>query len=156
MAVSSGELHRIAATVIIYRDGKFLITKRSMSRKVFPGKWVVPGGGLEVRDYINDVPTHGLQWYGALEKTLRREVREEVNVEIGKVTYLLDLVFIRPDKIPVLTLSFYAPFLSGEVKINDESEDFAWIKASDVGKYDFIEGIDEEIEMVDSILKTKS
>ena len=150
------DLHRVVGTVIIYRpDQSYLITKRSKTRKVFPGKWVVPGGGLEVDDYINDAPTHGLQWYGALEKALRRELREEVNVEVGKLEYLLDLVFIRPDKIPVLTLSFYAPYKSGEVKINDESEEFAWIRASDVSKFDFIEGVDEEIEMVEKIISEK-
>ena len=153
MNMEEQHLHRVTGTVIIYRpDRTYLITKRSRSRKVFPGKWVVPGGGLEVQDYIHDKPTHGLQWYGALEKTLRREVKEEVNLEIGEVKYLLDLVFVRPDGIPVLTLSFYAPYKSGEVKINEESEDFAWIQADEVGSYDLIKGIDEEIVMADHLI----
>jgi len=41
------ELHRIAITTIIYnKDGKFLLTKRAPHKKVHPGKWTVPGGGL--------------------------------------------------------------------------------------------------------------
>lgn len=144
----------MAGTVIIYRDGKYLITKRSPTRKVMPNLWTVPGGGLEVEDYMGDKPTSFGQWYGALEKTLRREVKEEVNLEVGKIEYLLDLVFIRPDGIPVLTLSYYAPYKSGKVKLNDESTDYKWIKASEVGKYELIPGIDEEIKMVDKILKS--
>lgn len=42
------ELHRIAITGIIYNDeGKYLITRRSLEKKVFPGKWTVPGGGAQ-------------------------------------------------------------------------------------------------------------
>ena len=36
------ELHRIVTTAIIYtKDRKFLITKRSLKKKAFPGKWTV-------------------------------------------------------------------------------------------------------------------
>ncbi|MEK7081943.1 MAG: NUDIX hydrolase [Patescibacteria group bacterium] len=157
VGVKYRDLHRVVATVIIYReDGTFLITKRSEKKKVYPGKWTVPGGGLEVDDYINTKPTHGDdQWYGALEKTMRREIKEEVNLNIGKLEYLLNLVFIRPDGIPVITLSFFAPFKNGKVKLDEESTDFRWIKAKDVKKYDLISGIDEEILMVDKILKNR-
>ena len=53
MEVQNVELHRVVATAIIYRDGKYLIVKRSPNKKVFPGRWTVPGGGLEVTDYID-------------------------------------------------------------------------------------------------------
>lgn len=66
------ELHRIAPTAIIYRPNRtYLITRRALTKKAFPGKWNVPGGGLSVDDYINEPPTHGLQWYNTVEKTLR-------------------------------------------------------------------------------------
>src|SRR4051812_22534013 len=114
MEIKNRELHRIAISTIIYReDGKYLITKRA-PHKHFPNKWTVPGGGLTVDDYINTPQTHeGYQWYHSLEKTLRREVKEEVNLEIGKPEYLLDLTFLRPDGIPVLVLSYFAPYVSG-------------------------------------------
>ncbi|HEY4498234.1 MAG TPA: NUDIX domain-containing protein, partial [Candidatus Paceibacterota bacterium] len=92
-------------------------------------------------------------WYYALENTLRREVEEEVGVEMGKIDYLLDLCFIRPDDIPVITLSFYAPWKSGEVKLNSESVDYAWTTAEETKNYELIEGIGQEIEMVDKLLK---
>ena len=123
-----------------------------MSKKVFPGKWTVPGGGLEIDDYIKTKPTTKEIWYFALANSLTREIKEEVGLEIGKINYLLDLAFIRPDNIPVVTLSFYAPWKKGEVKLNDESIDYAWIKASEVKKYDLIEGIATEIKMVEAIL----
>lgn len=149
------ELHRIVATCIIHKDNKFLITRRALNKKAWPGFWTAPGGGLNVDDYVNEkANSHGV-WYNALEKTLRRELLEEVGLEVGKIEYLLDMTFIRPDGIPVVTLSFYAPWKANEVKLNDESIDHAWVTLKEAEKYDLIGGILEEIEMVDRILKAK-
>ena len=157
MEIKDKELHRIAITAIIHnQDGKFLITKRSLKKKAFPGKWTVPGGGLETDDYVNTPPTHkGDQWYNTVEKTLKREVKEEVDLEIKKPKYLLDLTFIRPDGIPVLVLSYYCEFLSGEVKLDEDSIDHKWVTVKEAEGYDLIEGILEEIKMVEEILKKK-
>ncbi len=148
------KLHRIAMTVIIYRDdGKYLITQRSMQEKAFPGKWTVPGGQLETDDYTTLPPTTASgQWYYALENGIRREIKEEVGVEIGKTTYLLDIAFIRPDNVPVVILSYYAPYVSGEVVLDEDTIDSAWVTAEEAKGYDMIEGIAEEIEMVQKIL----
>lgn len=159
--IKNSELHRIVLTAIIYNDqGQFLITKRSKKQKAFPGQWTVPGGGLEAEDYINIKPTtESGQWYYALENTLKREVKEEVNLEIGKPQYLLDLTFIRPDGIPVVVLSYYAPYESGEVALEKgELADtgYAWVSYEEAKDYDLIDGILEEIKMVDDILKKKT
>lgn len=149
------ELHRIVATCIVYKDNKYLITKRALNKKAWPGLWTVPGGGLSIDDYIDEPANdHGV-WYNALEKTLRREVLEEVELEVGEIKYLLDMTFIRPDKIPVVTLSFYAPWKSGEVKLNPESIDHAWVTLEEARKYELIAGIINEIEAVDKILGKK-
>jgi len=148
------ELHRITSTAIIVKDGKYLITRRSLNKKVFPGKWTVPGGGLETDDYVNTPKTTAAgQWYFALEKSLRREVKEEVNLEMKKLNYLLDLAFIRPDNIPVLTLSFWAFYKSGKVRLDDDAIDYKWVTSRKAKDYDLIDGIWEEIEMVDKILR---
>ena len=157
MEIQDKELHRVTTTCIIYNDeGKYLVTKRSPHKKVHPGKWTVPGGGLSTDDYTNTPQTHGnAGWYGAIEKALLREVQEEVNVTIGKALYLLDLTFIRPDGIPVIVLSYYAPYVSGEVKIDDDATEYKWATFSEAKELDLIPGIIDEIEMVDNILSSK-
>lgn len=158
MEIKERELHRIVTTTLIYKpDFTYLITKRAMHKQVMPGKWTIPGGGLEVDDYINTPPstTGAKQWYGALDKSLRREIKEEVNLEIGKPELLTDLTFIRPDGIPVLCLSYFAPYISGEVKLDDDATEFAWITIDKVGDYDFIDGIAGEIKEADKILKKR-
>jgi 8-oxo-dGTP pyrophosphatase MutT (NUDIX family) len=153
MEIQNVELHRIVSTAIIYKGNKYLIVKRSLDKKVFPGKWTVPGGGLETTDYIDTKKTTEDAWYWAVENSLKREIKEEVGLEVGKPNYLLDLVFIRPDNIPVVTLSYYCEWKSGEVKLNDENVDYKWVSAEETKDYDLISGIAEEIEMVEKIIK---
>lgn len=156
------ELHRVAVTGIIWKeDGgvrKYLITKRAPTKKAWPNKWTVPGGGMEVDDYVHSEPSYANpespQWYGAMEATLRREIREEVNLEVSDIEYLLDIAAIRPDGIPMLVLSMYCKYASGEVKLDEDATEYAWIAASEVGDYDFIKGIDDEIRQVEARLRT--
>lgn len=152
------ELHRVVTTALIYKPNFiYLVTKRALHKKVMPGKWTIPGGGLKVDDYINTPPstTEAKQWYGTLEKSLRREIREEVNLEIGKPEFFTDLTFISPESTPVLCLSYFAPYISGEVKLDDDATEFAWITIEKVGDYDFIDGMAGEIKEVDEILKKR-
>jgi len=153
MNIKDKELHRIASTAIIYKDGKYLLLRRALTKKAFPGKWTVPGGGLEVDDYINTPMTTSDHWYFATENSLRREIKEESNLEVGKMKFLLDIAFIRPDGIPVVILSYYCPYASGEVKLDEDSIDHAWVTFEEAKKYDMVEGLLQEIEMVDKILK---
>jgi ADP-ribose pyrophosphatase YjhB (NUDIX family) len=147
------ELHRVTSTAIIYKNKKYLLVQRSFEKKAFPGKWTVPGGGLEVSDYINLPKTTSQHWYFAVENSLRREIKEEVNLEVGKINYLCSITFIRPDGIPVLILSYYAPYKSGKVKLNKENINYAWVTFGEAKKYDLVEGLIDEIKMVDKILR---
>ncbi len=152
------ELHRITTTTLVYKpDLTYLITKRAMHKIVMPGKWTIPGGGLHVNDYINTPSsTAGAkQWYGALEKSLRREIKEEVGLEVGKLEFLVDLTFIRPDGVPVICFSYFAPYINGEVKLDEDTTEFRWVTLEEAKNYDLIDGIWEEIEMADKIIRAK-
>src|SRR3989344_94014 len=154
--IKEKELHRVATTCIIYNaEGKYLVTKRSPHKKAFPNKWTVPGGVLNTDDYINNPKSYDApQWYNSLESSLLREIKEEVNVEVGKPKYLLDLTFISPAGVPGLVLSYYAPYISGEVKLDEDAVEYKWVSLAEAKEIDLIKGIYEEIEMVDKLLKT--
>ncbi len=165
--IKDKELHRIATTVLIYKPNKdneftYLITRRALHKKMMPGKWTIPGGGLTIDDYINTPSsTEGApQWYGAVENSMKREIQEEVNLEIGKCELLTDLTFIRPDGIPVVCFSYFTPYKSGEVKIDQDVEgdtiDFVWVTLEEAKKYDLIDGIWDEIKDVEEILKSRN
>ena len=143
--------HVVAITGIVIKNGKYLITRRSLDKKAFPGKWTLPGGRLEVNDYINSKKDTGDHWYNILEKVLRREVLEEVGLEIESIGYLTSMTFMRGDD-PCLIVSLFADHLSGEVVLNEESLDHAWVSLVEAKEYDLIEGIYEEIAMLDKLL----
>ncbi|MBL7142170.1 MAG: NUDIX domain-containing protein [Candidatus Pacebacteria bacterium] len=147
------ELHRVTATAIIQKDGRYLILQRSPNKKAFPSRWSVPGGGLELSDYINTPKTNLDAWYFPLTNSLKREIKEETDLEVGELKYLLDLTFLRSDNVPVITLSYYCDWQSGEVKMNEENVDYKWVSLEEAKNYDLIGGIWEELEMVDKIIK---
>jgi len=154
------ERHRIATTGIIWKKEakgyRYLITKRSPNKKAWPNKWTVPGGGLAVDDYVDTPATfqnaESPQWYNAVERALRREIKEEVGLEVDTISYLLDVAFIQPDGTPSVVLSFYCKYIGGEVVLDEDATEYAWVSAKEVKEYDLIQGIDHEIELVDERL----
>ncbi len=146
--------HYVVVTAIVIKDGKYLIAKRSLEEKAFPGLWTVPGGKIEVDDYKDLPKDTGSHWYNIFENALRREVMEETGIEIDNIRYLTSLAFFRPDGIPTIVVSLFADFADGEVVLNSELSDFAWVTPEEAQEYEFIEGILEEIEMLDKYLKT--
>lgn len=143
-------LHEVAITAIIIKDGKYLVTKRAATKKRFPGRWTVPGGKLEAKDYLELPKDTSEYWYNVLEKTLAREVKEEVGLEIDNVQYLTSLATIHADGSPSLVISCIADYKSGEVTLQqEESDDFAWVDTTEAKNYDLIDGIYDELQMAD-------
>jgi len=78
--------HVVAITAFIKNntEDKFLIVKRSKNEIAYPSKWSFPGGKLEKGQSVME--------------TLKREVLEEVGLEIEDYKYYLkDFTFLRPD-----------------------------------------------------------
>lgn len=149
-------LHFVVATAIIEKDGRFLIAKRAAHEKAFPSKWTVPGGKLVLNEYNHLPKTAGFpQWYNVVDWVLRKEVKEEVGLEIETPKYLCDLVFVRPDGYPVVTLSYWAPYKSGEVNLCKDLTEHAWVTPEEAKNYDLIEGISDELAEVHRLLTEK-
>jgi 8-oxo-dGTP pyrophosphatase MutT (NUDIX family) len=150
--------HYISVTGIIYRktrDGelektKYLICKRSMKEKIFPGKWCVPGGKLQQSDFINSKKDTKDHWFDVLEKVLTKEILEETNLIIDEINYVSNLALIRPNGFSTIIISLCAKYKSGEVKLqDDELTEFAWVSLEDAKNYDLIENIYEQLEAVE-------
>ncbi len=149
-------LHEVAITAIITKNGKFLITRRSKNKKRFPGMWTVPGGKLETKDYLDLPKDTEDYWYNVLERTLEREVKEEVGLEIDNVQYLTSLATVHSDGAPSLVISCVADYTSGNVTLQEEeSDDFAWVNLEEAKKYELLDGIYDELVMADQKIKGK-
>ena len=154
MKYDKNQVHYITATVIVVKQDKFLIVKRADWEKAFPGRWTVPGGKLEVLDYAlreKDTKSH---WYNVLEDLAKKEVKEEVGVDIKNIEYVTSLVYIRSDNIPSLIISLWAEPVGEEIRLCSALTDYKWVSLEEARNYDLIEGIYEELEMLDKKLKT--
>ena len=106
--------------VIQNNEGKYLICKMPMNRGVFPGQWGIPGGGMDENE--------------TMEESLRREISEEVGLEISEIKpwYFRDDVRIKKlreggeEEQYLIYLMFLCTGM-GEVKLNDEFEAYKWV-----------------------------
>jgi len=150
-------LHYVVVTgILVNKEGKFLIAKRAEWEKAFPGKWTVPGGKLEVLDYALKKKDTSSHWYNVLENLLKREVKEEIGLEIKNIGYVTSMVYVRPDEVPCLIVSLFAELEdeNSQVKLCDALTDSKWVTLEEAREYDLIEGIYEELEILDKKLKT--
>lgn len=117
---------------LIQNEGCYLLCKMADDRGVFPGQWALSGGGVEPGERIEDA--------------LRREVREELGEQLvlSRITPWTFSDDIRTktyadgsqEEIYMIYLIFDCVSTNREVKINEEFQDFAWVKAEDLGTYD--------------------
>ena len=144
-------LFEVVITAIICRDGKYLITRRSPNKRRFPGKWTVPGGHFETDDFINLEKNTEFYWYNVLEQVLRREVQEEVGLEIDHIEYVTSLATVHDDGAPSLVISCMADYAGGEVTLQEEETDkFEWVSVEEAKSYDLLDGILDELVMTEN------
>lgn len=141
----------IVITAIVVNKGKYLITQRSKQKKRFPGMWTVPGGHLETSDYEKWPKDTKNYWYNVLERTLKREVKEEIGIKIKNIEYVTSLATVHKDGAPSLVISCMADYESGKVKLQKgETDDFKWVTLKEAKKYDLIDGIYDELVMAEN------
>jgi 8-oxo-dGTP diphosphatase len=143
--------HFIVATGIVVKDNKYLIVKRADWEKAFPGRWTVPGGKLEPEDYLSRKKDADELWYNVIEDLVRREVKEEVNLEITNLDYLTSMTYIRPDGFPSLIISMFGDYSNGDIKLCNALTEHAWVSLEEAKKFDLIDGIYEELEMLEHL-----
>ena len=156
MKYDKNQVHYVTATVIfVNKEGKFLIAKRADWEKAFSNEWTVPGGKLEVLDYALKKKDTSEHWYNILEDLSKKEVMEEVGLEFKNLNYVTSLVYIRSDNIPSLVISFWAEPIgdSTQVRLCPALTEYKWVSLEEAKNYDLIEGIYEELEILDKKLK---
>jgi len=81
---------------------------------------------------------------------------EEVGLEIKRIDYVTSLVYIREDQIPSLIISLWSEPKDKipVVRLDESLTEFAWVTLEEAKNYDLIEGIYEELEILDRKLKT--
>jgi len=119
----------IVVGVIQNENGDYLLCRMPEGRGVFPGEWGLPGGGIEPEE--------------TLEQALRREIREEVGLELGRIEPLFFTDATYPKlfadgsrrSIYMVFLLFRCAARPGPIRLNPEFEGAAWVPRERLSEY---------------------
>ena len=109
----------------LVRDDRFLLIVRGANESHAPGMLALPGGKVEQVDAVVAV----------LEATLRRELREEVGVEIDdNPVYVDSTAFVADDGQPVVNVVFLCRHRAGDARpvAPEEVAQVVWMTAAEV------------------------
>ena len=108
------------AAGLVFRDGKLLITRRSAGAHL-AGLWEFPGGKREPGE--------------TFQRCLRRELREELGIEVQILALIEDLLHHYPER-SVRLKFFHCRWLRHEPK-PILCESLAWITSAQLSQYSF-------------------
>ena len=116
--------------LFVLNEGKVLILKRSDWMAWAPNQWALPGGHIEYGELPRD---------GAL-----RELREETSLEA------FEAIHFESDE----GLHYYiVDDFNGDVKLNNEHTEHAWIDSSELNKYDIVPIVKKRIQKLFTSLR---
>ena len=116
---------------ILIKDDKFFIAQRNRNKHMGLS-WEFPGGKVEEGE--------------SFEIALKREIEEELNIEINIKNKLGEENY-QDDKINVKLHYFICSHFNGEI-ILSEHEDSAWITKNEFKNYNFAEGDSDIINLL--------
>ena len=123
---------QLAVSAAIFRDGEVLLVRRA--RSPAKGFYSLPGGRVEFGETVHEA--------------LHREIDEETALQI-QIVGLAGWREVLPGTSGgghYLILSFAARWISGEPVLNDELDDFRWLKPDAIGGLQVTGGLPEIIQ----------
>lgn len=99
--------------IILNKENKILLLKRSKKEDVFKELWDIPGGKI---DFGED-----------LKQALKREISEETGIKVEVLHPINTWSFFRDKNTYVVGITFFCRPSSTNVKISEEHEDYKWV-----------------------------
>jgi 8-oxo-dGTP diphosphatase len=119
--------HIVVAVGAIIEDdeGRILLVKHKKERGGYwQGKWICPGGGLEFGENIKE--------------GVKREVKEETNLEVELITPLVPFDrIVKVDEVTnlhVIYIDYIASLLGGELEAGSDVGEALWVEKESVSK----------------------
>lgn len=112
---------KIVAAVILNKDNKVLLCRRSLNDDVFPGVWHMPGGGFKKGESVKDCVT--------------RELKEELGVDVVEVGSNIEVSDEYEVNGNLHHVDFYPVMIEGKIELNCENIDYKWVSYEDFDKY---------------------
>lgn len=137
------QFHIVGVKAWVMKGDKYLLARRGMEEVHMPGVWSIPGGKVD-----DDGETVNI-----LQETLKREVLEEVGVEItDDIRLVYNNTFKRSDGASVVGLTFLCHWKSGEAKPLEDTSEVKWFTLDELLVMEGIEDfLKREIEALYSL-----
>ena len=127
---------RFSVNVVENRTSEILLLKRSTASKYGPGLWGFPAGHVEDSE--------------SPEECAKRELFEEIGADIS-VELVKQIAPVR-DRISGRIFEFYLfhlLWLDGDIRLNHEHTDYAWVNRHDYKNYPVMRGVDLDLLYLD-------
>lgn len=125
----------------VVRDGEYLLIERGADEEHAAGILGFPGGKVEQ-------PPGGER---TIRETARRELFEEVGVEVGSVEYVTSSTFEADDGTPCINVVTLCEYVDGEAhpKATDEVAAVHWLSPAEIRVHDDVPGF--MVEYLDAV-----
>lgn len=129
----------------IHRDGKWLLIRRSEKEEHAGGTLSLVGGQCDIEGVSSDI----------LERTLEREIFEEVGCEVSGIKYVNSSSFVTDSGINVVDIVFLCHHQSGEPypKSTEEVDEVLWMTTQEIRAHAGLPGyLKANIALADKLL----
>lgn len=114
---------RLVVSAIFKKGDQYLFGKKQKDVAPYPNAWHLLGGGVNLEEEN-------------LEEAIRREVKEEAGIELGKLKRVSFDEDYEPNKHGEMThyvfLVFESEYKSGELNAKDDIEELKWFHKSEL------------------------
>ncbi len=127
----------VGVGAVIIEDGKILLVKRGNEPN--KGKWSIPGGLVRTGE--------------TLEEALKREIKEEigVDIEIGEVACVTEEIFYDREgkvKYHYIIIDFFAEIKSGKITAGSDAKDVRWVSIERLDEVEVVPFVKRLVENV--------
>lgn len=129
----------------IYKNEKWLLIRRSEKEEHAGGTLSLVGGKVELEGNSTDI----------LERTLKREIAEEVGIEVSNLRYVNSSSFVTDAGIHVVDIVFLCDHQFGEpfAKSPDEVDEIHWMTTQEILTHaDIPIYLKDNIQLADQLL----
>ncbi|MGG4489855.1 NUDIX hydrolase [Metabacillus idriensis] len=133
----------------IHNDDRWLLILRSENEEHAGGTLSLVGGKCELEGFSTDI----------LERTLKREIFEEVGCEVTDLKYVNSSSFVTESGINVIDIVFLCKHKSGEPypKCSQEVDDIIWLTTSEIlANTELHEYLKNNIKQAERVLQENS